>query len=342
MDPASHRIPTSHLAKLTSGRCLSVRYRLAPQNPFPSALLDGLIAYLSLLFPPPGSLHSAIPASKIIFAGDSAGGNLSLSLLLTLLTLHRAGVKSIRFHGADIPLPLPASLALNSPWCDISRALPSCHSNAKYDYLTPPPDFGIAENHPSDSVWPTNPPRVDLYVSATSLIHPLVSPVAAKAQTWKGAPPVYMCAGNEALEDEIAIVARRMHQAGVDITFDGYEGMPHCFAMIFPQQPMGRECMRTWAAFITDSVERNAEKGKATWAKALSDPVERVEVDFGELKRELGDEAVEGLLRDKRERYGKEEERLVRVWREQQQQAEQSREPEQGEAEDQDQSKPRL
>jgi len=38
MDPVTHRATTKKLAKLTKGRCLSVRYRLAPQNPFPAAL----------------------------------------------------------------------------------------------------------------------------------------------------------------------------------------------------------------------------------------------------------------------------------------------------------------
>jgi acetyl esterase/lipase len=321
MDPSSHRLPTAHLAKLTSSRVLSVRYRLAPQNPFPNALLDGLTAYLSLLSPPLSSLHNPVPASKIVFAGDSAGGNLSLSLLLTLLTLQRKGIQSIRFHGQDVPLSLPAGLALNSPWCDISRALPSCTTNANYDYMNPPADFGFAEDPPADDVWPAAPPRVDLYVNASALIHPLVSPLAARAEDWSGAPPVYMCAGNEGLEDEIAVTARRMWEAGVDVVFDGFEGMPHCFGMIFPHGPMGRECMGTWGRFIKEAVEGGVEKrsAKATWAKAFSNPVERVEVEWGELKKELSDQEVERLLRGKKDRYMEKEERMVREWRKKQQ-----------------------
>ncbi|KAL8740855.1 MAG: hypothetical protein Q9184_008448, partial [Pyrenodesmia sp. 2 TL-2023] len=68
MDPASHRIPVSRLAHVTNGRCLSVRYRLAPQNPFPCALLDAFQVYLSLLYPPPGSFHEAVPAKHIVLA----------------------------------------------------------------------------------------------------------------------------------------------------------------------------------------------------------------------------------------------------------------------------------
>ena len=51
LDPSTHRPTTKKLAKLTGGRCYSVRYRLAPQNPFPAALLDALVSYLTLLYP---------------------------------------------------------------------------------------------------------------------------------------------------------------------------------------------------------------------------------------------------------------------------------------------------
>lgn len=195
--------------------------------------------------------------------------------------------------------------------------MPTCHTNAKFDYIQAPADFGFAEDPPADEIWPTSPPRVDLYVNATALIHPLVSPLALHAEGWSGAPPVYMCVGNEALEDEVAVVARRMHEAGVDVTFDGYEGMPHCFGMIFPQHPMGKECMGSWARFIRDTVEGRAgnSSGKATWARAFSNPVEKEVVRFEELKRGLGDEDVERLLRGKRERYVEKEQRIVREWR---------------------------
>ncbi len=324
MDPASHRLPVSHLAKLTSGRCLSVRYRLAPQHPFPTAILDGLIAYLSLLSPPPGSYHTAIFPSNIIFAGDSAGGNLCLSLCQTLLTLQRKGIRTIRFHGRDVPVALPAGLALNSSWCDVSRAMPSCHTNATYDYLTPPADFGLAADLPADDIWPTQPPRLDLYVNATALIHPLVSPIATKSEFWADAPPTYMCAGTEALEDEIAVVARRMNDAGVYVQFDTYEGMPHCFGMIFPKSPMGTECTESWGEFIVDAGDAGVlgqegterRKGKASVALALKDPVVKREVEWNELKKELSDGEVERLLRTKRERYVKKEMEMVKEWRE--------------------------
>jgi acetyl esterase/lipase len=70
MDPATHRPTTKKIAKLTGGRCYSVRYRLSPQHAFPAALLDALCAYLTLLYPPPGSLHQAVKPEHIVFSGD--------------------------------------------------------------------------------------------------------------------------------------------------------------------------------------------------------------------------------------------------------------------------------
>lgn len=69
-DPSTHRPTTKKLAKLTGGRCYSVRYRLAPQDPFPAALLDAFVSYLTLLYPPPGAFHEAVRPEHVVFAGD--------------------------------------------------------------------------------------------------------------------------------------------------------------------------------------------------------------------------------------------------------------------------------
>jgi acetyl esterase/lipase len=69
-DPSTHRPATKKLAKLTGGKCFCVRYRLAPQHPFPAALLDALVAYLTLLHPPPGSYHAPVRPEHIVFSGD--------------------------------------------------------------------------------------------------------------------------------------------------------------------------------------------------------------------------------------------------------------------------------
>ncbi|KAL2797394.1 alpha/beta hydrolase fold-domain-containing protein [Aspergillus keveii] len=114
--PSCYRKTTSLLSQQTGARVLMVHQRLAPQNPFPAALLDVFQAYLSLLAPPPGSLHKPIPPSQIVIAGDSSGSTLAFGILQTLLRLKRAE-KTITFHSQTITpeSALPTGLSLLSP-----------------------------------------------------------------------------------------------------------------------------------------------------------------------------------------------------------------------------------
>ncbi|KAH0848334.1 hypothetical protein AYO21_04362 [Fonsecaea monophora] len=319
MDPASHREPVSRLARLTGGRGYSVRYRLAPQNPFPAQLLDGLVAYLSLLAPPKGLPHDPVPAKHIVFAGDSAGGNLAVVLLQLLLTLQRTGVSSIRFHGVDVPVELPAGLCLNSAWADISHSMPSINKNAHLDYLDPPNAEGVSKADPlPDDLWPASPPRANILCDASIMVHPLVSPLAAGSDLWKGMPPAWLCLGNEGLEDEITILARRMHQAGGVVDFVGYEGMPHCFAMLFPKTPKARDCFERAANFCTAVVDGSGPKtSRFVWVKAFSKPSNIQELGPDQLSK-ISDEEVTDAMKTMQNHARKREEEALRKWREQQ------------------------
>ncbi|EMD61133.1 hypothetical protein COCSADRAFT_239516 [Bipolaris sorokiniana ND90Pr] len=233
LDPAGYRGLGARIARETGGRVFNVRYRLSPQNPFPAALLDAFTAYLSLLAPPPGAFHEAVPASKIVFGGDSAGGLCCTALLQLLLQIHRSTpsgqTPTVRFHGKDVEIPLPAGLALTSPWLDVTRALPSIESETTFDYL-PPPSQTEKRDFPADEVWPANPPRADLYCNASALLHPLVSPLSA--QDWSGSPPLFFSIGQEMLRDEAAVLAQRAVKQGVSVTWREFEAMPHVFAVL--------------------------------------------------------------------------------------------------------------
>lgn len=318
MDPATIRDTTTRLARMTGGRCYSVRYRLAPQNPFPGQLVDALVAYLSLLSPPPGAFHEPVPAKNIVFAGESAGGNLSIALLQLLLTLQRIGTNTIKFHDGDVPVQLPAGVAVSSPWVDITRSLPSNINNANYDYLEPLGHTGLSNTEPlPDALWPACPPRADIFCNASIMLHPLVSPVQACAELWRGMPPVWMCVGNEALEDEATILARRMHQGGGVVNLVRYEGMPHCFAMIFSASPMGKDCFKRWSRFCTDVVNGSQPgSSKTIWVKAFSNPLQSEELDL-EALHTLTDQEVAEITSNMQTHFLKREEELLKTWRQQ-------------------------
>src|SRR5262245_57311676 len=69
---ASHRNLTSHMARASGCRVLSVDYRRAPEAPHPAAVEDACTAFRWLL----GRGHD--PA-RVAIAGDSAGGGLALA-----------------------------------------------------------------------------------------------------------------------------------------------------------------------------------------------------------------------------------------------------------------------
>lgn len=100
-------------------------YRLSvvPDGRFPAAFQDAVTSYYYL------TKTLKIPADRITFSGDSAGGNLSLALQRYLAE-----------YGDELDLPSPAASWLWSPWIDIqaARSPESLINSPNYstDYLT--------------------------------------------------------------------------------------------------------------------------------------------------------------------------------------------------------------
>lgn len=263
LDPAFYRTMTQKLAKNTGGRCFSVRYRLAPQNPFPAPLLDVFLAYVSLLYPPPGSFHAPVPSSEIVFAGDSAGGNLSYALLQLILELQRSSLKII-WYGEERVVPVPGGMACLSPWLDITLSMPSNVTNRQFDFL-PKRELQFK----SSGVWPSNPPRKFMYANDTLVSHPLVSPVTVT--DWRGSCPIYVAVGWELLADENKFTIMQMANQGVTIVYEEYEAMPHCFGLLLPKAASFGKFHQSWAQNIKKIVNRPYEmKTSGTLIRARS------------------------------------------------------------------------
>ena len=113
--PDTHVPLCSALAAATGGRVLSVDYRLAPEDPFPAAADDALAAYSWLV--------DRVDPTRVVLAGDSAGGGLALGLLA---------------RARDLGLPLPAGAALLSPWVDLTSSGESVLGNAGIDPILGP------------------------------------------------------------------------------------------------------------------------------------------------------------------------------------------------------------
>ncbi|KAI0912003.1 alpha/beta-hydrolase [Ustulina deusta] len=121
-----HRYQMQRHARKLKARVFAPEYRLAPQFPFPCGLQDCLAAYLYLL--------KTQDPSTIVLAGDSAGGGMVLSTLVTL---------------RDRGLPLPAGAILISPWVDLTHSFPSVSGDCPLDYIPP-----IGFHHKPSASWP--------------------------------------------------------------------------------------------------------------------------------------------------------------------------------------------
>lgn len=186
------RTLTGKLATSTSMDVLSFDYRLAPEHPYPAATEDAMQVwnYLMLL---------GYGARDIILAGDSAGGNLALSLTLKLKEEKRL---------------LPRGLVLMSPWTDLTSSGKSHASKAEID---PVLDAAYLEE------------MIRNYAEGQELTNPLISPLFGD---YVGFPPTYIQVGNnEILLDDSVMLYKKLLKANVSVKLDIFKGMWHVFQM---------------------------------------------------------------------------------------------------------------
>lgn len=212
MSARTHRAITSRLAAWSDAALFALDYRLAPEHPFPAALDDALAAYRALI-------AAGTAASRIVIAGDSAGGGLALALLLVL---------------RDANESQPAAAVLFSPCTDLAATGNSITDNSAADPMFFGPWVAAVMQH---------------YLADTPATCPLVSPVYADLT---GLPPLLIQVGDSEvpLDD-----SRRVHdnaiRAGVAATLQVWNGVPHGWQVFAPILPEARAALRAAAAFIS-------------------------------------------------------------------------------------------
>ncbi|MDX9778117.1 MAG: alpha/beta hydrolase [bacterium] len=202
-----HLKMAASLALRMKTRILLPDYRTAPEYPFPAALEDCENVYLWLL-------KKDIPAGNITLAGDSAGGNLVLSLMM-----------KCRDSGAA----LPAAAALLSPAVKLGGG-------------TSRPGF-------RDPLLP--PKAMEFYTRAYVAEHdprdPLISPLYGDL---RGLPPLLIHAGeDEILRDEALQLAEKARAAGTDAELEIFPRMWHVW-QLFPALPQTRQSLDAIAGFL--------------------------------------------------------------------------------------------
>ena len=207
----THRSPLAYLSRVSDSRVLGLNYRLAPEHPFPAAVEDSVAGYRWLL-------SQGVSPQRIVIGGDSCGGGLTIATLVAL-----------KYFGD----PLPAGGISHSGWTDLAHTGESFVTKAEADPLL---DKDMLEG------------MAAAYLGDRPRTTPLASPYYADLS---GLPPLLVQVGTaEVLLDDSLRLAEKAKGAGVDVTLEVWDDMPHVWQAFASFLPEGRQALESCGEFI--------------------------------------------------------------------------------------------
>jgi epsilon-lactone hydrolase len=184
----------ARIGRAAGMRVLFPEYRLAPEHPFPAAIDDVLAAWRWL------RATQDLNAASMAVAGDSAGGGLAVALLVAL---------------RDNWEELPAAGVLMSPTVDLTSSGASMTERADQDPISTP---ALLRQLAAG------------YLAGADPKSPLASPLFASLT---GLPPLLIQVGTaDVLLSDSERLARAAGQAGVDVTLQVGDGLPHVYPIM--------------------------------------------------------------------------------------------------------------
>jgi monoterpene epsilon-lactone hydrolase len=212
--PSGYREFAYRLSRAADARVLLPDYRLAPENPYPEPLEDGVTAYRWLA--------RQEGAHRIAACGDSAGGGLNLAMLV-----------SIRDAGEE----LPAVAVCISPLTDLAAEGESYANFPDRDpVISEELAVGMGIVYMGEGKVPAETP--------------LASPLYADLHDL---PPLIVCAGNhEALYDDSTRLVDKVKAAEGEVEFIVGDGLLHIYPLFSCILPEGREAIDRIGAFIQE------------------------------------------------------------------------------------------
>jgi monoterpene epsilon-lactone hydrolase len=211
----THRAYAGHLAKASGAAVLLADYRLAPEDVFPAALEDGLASYRFMREQGPDGPGEA---QRLVIGGDSAGGGLTLAVLMAL---------------RDAGEALPDGGSLLSPWADLVVGNETMKTRARADLLVAPKWLKACAG---------------AYDGGVDRADPRLSPVFGD---FKGLPPLDIHVGDaEVLLGDSLEVERKAKDAGVQVDLEIWPEMLHIWQVLWPTIPEGAAAVQKAAAFV--------------------------------------------------------------------------------------------
>ena len=208
----SHRHLAARTALALNGRVLLIDYRRSPEHPFPAAVDDALAAYRWLI-------ETGVDPAKLAVAGDSAGGGLTVAVLLA---------------ARDAGLRLPAAVVCISPWANLENKGASYSAKANVDPMV---------RHADLELW-----TAAYLGTSTPRRTPLASPVFADL---KGLPPFLIQVGSsEVLLSDSHLLADRLKEVGVSVDLHVWPDMIHVWHWFAPVLSEGRAAIDEMARFL--------------------------------------------------------------------------------------------
>ena len=211
------RCTVAQLARTAGARVFIAEYRLAPEHPFPAAVEDCVRDYRMLID------QERIPPEEIVFAGESAGGNL---VVTTLLALREAGEKRLPSGAVSI--------------CPVMTFEGEGTFRTADDLML---DTGFVMR------------MLDAYRGNADPHHPLLSPVYADLT---GLPPIHVQAGEcEILRSGVEMFVAQAERAGAPVSSRIWPGMWHFWHLFAPHLPEAREAIEEIASFMKSLQQRS-------------------------------------------------------------------------------------
>lgn len=208
----SHQDLMARLSAAADCRVLGLNYRLMPEHRFPAPVEDACAAYRWLLAQGVGPEH-------IAFAGDSAGGGLVASAML-----------SLRQQGQR----LPAAGVMLSALTDFETRGESYETRAAADPIHQRPMIQALAR---------------MYLGKEhSLRDPLASPLHGDL---RGLPPLLLQVGDrETGLDDTRAFAEAAEKAGVEVRLEVWDGMIHVFQQFPDELEEARSAIASMGSFL--------------------------------------------------------------------------------------------